>query len=72
MGAGVAVGDVAGGEDFVGEFGAGFEGELFREDESVVAVEEEGGYLLFVSSLSLSRSAKDIGIGRRTLVILAD
>lgn len=41
----VAVGDVARGEDLVGEFGAGFEGEGFGEDEGVVAVEEEGCYL---------------------------
>jgi hypothetical protein len=39
--AGVAVGDVFGGEDLVGELGAGFEGEGFGEDEGVVAVEEE-------------------------------
>lgn len=46
LGAGVACGDVVGGEDFVGEVGAGFEGEGFREDEGVVAVEEEGCELL--------------------------
>jgi hypothetical protein len=45
LGPGVAVGDGAGGEDFVSELGAGFEGEGFREDEGVVAVEEEGCYL---------------------------
>lgn len=44
--AGVAVGDIAGCEDLVGEFGAGFEGELFGEDERVVAVEQEGGDLV--------------------------
>jgi hypothetical protein len=44
--AGVAVGDAAGGEDLVGEVGAGGEGEGFREDEGVVAVEEEGGDFL--------------------------
>jgi hypothetical protein len=29
-------------EDLVEEVGAAFEGELFRQDEGVVAVEEEG------------------------------
>ncbi|TGO47124.1 hypothetical protein BCON_0292g00060 [Botryotinia convoluta] len=42
---GVAVADTAGFEDFIGEIGAGFEGEGFGEYECVVAVEEEGGYL---------------------------
>jgi hypothetical protein len=42
----VAIWDGAGGENFVGELGAGFEGELFRKDERVIAVEEEGGDLL--------------------------
>lgn len=42
---GIALGNVARGEDFVGELGASFEGELFGEDEGVVAVEEEGGDL---------------------------
>jgi hypothetical protein len=37
---GVAVGDVVLFEDLIGEVGAGFEGELLRENESVVAVEE--------------------------------
>lgn len=42
---GVAVADAAGCEDFIGEVGAGFEGEGFGKDERVVAVEEEGCYL---------------------------
>ena len=46
LGTGVALVDVVFGEDFVGEVGAGFEGELFGEDERVVAVEEELGYLV--------------------------
>ena len=37
----VAVGDIVFGEDFVGEFGAGFEGKFFGKDKSVIAVEEE-------------------------------
>jgi hypothetical protein len=41
--AGVLLGDVLGGEDLVGELGAGFEGEFLGEDEGVVAVEEERG-----------------------------
>ena len=41
FGAGVALFDVVFGEDFVGEIGAGFEGELFAQHERVVAVEEE-------------------------------
>ena len=45
FGAGVAVWDVVFGEDLVGEVGAGFEGEFFREDEGVVAVEEDFGDL---------------------------
>lgn len=45
FGAGVALFDVVFCEDFVGEVGAGFEGEFFGEDEGVVAVEEEVGYL---------------------------
>jgi hypothetical protein len=49
--AGVAVGDVAGGEDLVGELGAGFESEGFGEDEGVVAVEEEGCDLWVVSTV---------------------
>lgn len=32
-------------ENFVGEVGAGFEGDVLGEDEGVVAVEEEVGYL---------------------------
>jgi len=34
-----------GGADLIEEFGAALEGELLREDEGVVAVEEEGGDL---------------------------
>ena len=49
FGAGVAFGDVESGQDFVGQVGAGFEGEFFREDEGVVAVEEEVSDLLRVS-----------------------
>jgi hypothetical protein len=45
LGTGVAVGDVAGGEDLICELGAGFEGKGFGEDEGIVAVEEEGGDL---------------------------
>lgn len=41
LGTGVAVGDVIFGEDLVGEVGTGFEGELFREDEGIVTVEED-------------------------------
>ena len=37
----VSVGDVVVGEDLVGEGGAAGEGEVFGEDEGVVAVEEE-------------------------------
>jgi hypothetical protein len=43
---GVAIWDVARGENLVCELGAGFEGQLLGEDERVVAVEEEGGDLL--------------------------
>ena len=43
--AGVALVDVEFGEDLVGEVGAGFEGEFFRQDEGVVAVEEDFGDL---------------------------
>ena len=43
--AGVAVWDVIFGEDLVGEVGTGFEGEFFREDEGIVAVEEDFGDL---------------------------
>jgi hypothetical protein len=42
---GVAIGDVAGGENLIRELGAGFESEGFGEDERVVAVEEESGDL---------------------------
>jgi len=45
LGAGVAVVNAPRGKDFVGQLGAGFEGEGFGEDERVVAVEEEGGDL---------------------------
>jgi hypothetical protein len=45
LGTGVAIGDVAGGENLICELGASFEGEGFREDEGVVAIEEEGGDL---------------------------
>ena len=41
LGTGVAVWNVVFGEDLVGEVGTSFEGELFREDEGVVAVEED-------------------------------
>lgn len=41
LGAGVAVGNVVLGEDLVGEVGAGFEGEFFRENEGIVTVEED-------------------------------
>lgn len=34
-----------GSEDLVGQFGAGFEGQRFREDECVVTVKEKSGYL---------------------------
>jgi len=47
----VAVGDVARGEDLVGELGAGFEGEGLGEHERVVAVEEEGRDLGVVSTV---------------------
>ncbi|TGO20936.1 hypothetical protein BPAE_0255g00040 [Botrytis paeoniae] len=43
---GVAVADTAGFENFIGEIGTSFEGEGFGEDKRVVAVEEEGGYLV--------------------------
>ena len=45
LGAGVAVWDVIFGEDLIGEVGTSFEGEFFREDEGVVAVEEDFGDL---------------------------
>lgn len=38
--------DALGGADLVDELGAALEGELLREDERVVAVEEEGSDLL--------------------------
>lgn len=41
LGPGVAVWEALRFEDFVGELGAGFEGEGFGEDERVVAVEED-------------------------------
>ena len=46
---GEAFADVVFGEDFVGELGAGFEGEGFGEDERVVAIEEDGFDLCGVS-----------------------
>jgi hypothetical protein len=56
-GPGVAVcGGIVFFEDLVGEFGAGFEGEFFAEDERVVAVEEDffdlswGGKMLVVGA----------------------
>lgn len=45
LGPRVALVDVEFGEDLVGEVGAGFEGEFFRQDEGVVAVEEDFGDL---------------------------
>jgi hypothetical protein len=39
------VGDAFDLENFVQEVGAALEGEFFREDEGVVAVEEDGVYL---------------------------
>ena len=45
MGTGVAIGNVAAREDLVSKLCAGFEGKGFGEDEGVVAVKEEGGYL---------------------------
>jgi hypothetical protein len=44
-GKGLVEGDGFGGGDFVDEVGAALEGEGFREDEGVVAVEEDGGDL---------------------------
>ena len=43
--ASVTIGDVLLGEHFVGELGAGFEGEFFGENKGIVAVEEEMSYL---------------------------
>lgn len=52
-----AIRDFTGCEDLVCEFGAGFEGELFGEDERVVAVEENGGDLaVLVYLCNYSRS----------------
>ena len=45
----VSVGNVAAGEDLVGEFGTCFECERFREDEGVVAIEKECSDLWQVS-----------------------
>ena len=57
LGAGVALIDALGFEDLVGELGTCFEGELFGEDEGVVAVEQDVGDLLgstfFISLLPL-------------------
>ncbi len=41
LGAGVALVNLVFSKNLVGEVGAGFEGELFRQDEGVVTVEEE-------------------------------
>lgn len=38
---GVSIHDIVRGWDLIGEFGAGFKGERFGEDEGVVAVEED-------------------------------
>ena len=49
LGAGVTVREATLFEDFIGKISTRFEGQLFREDESVVAVEEDFGDLQDVS-----------------------
>ena len=64
LGACVPVGDVARGEDLVGQFGAGFESKFFREDERIIAVEENSCNFLrvFVSNhLVIFRRMEDRG-----------
>ena len=60
FGAGVAVWDVIFGEDLVGEIGTGFKGEFFRENEGVVAVEEDFGDLKRRSGQPRIRSRREV------------
>lgn len=50
--AGVAVGNVVLLKDLIGKIGAGFEGQLLREDQGVVAIEEDLGDLRGASLVS--------------------
>lgn len=52
LGAGVTVREATLFEDFIGKISTCFEGQLFREDKGVVAIEEDFGDLQRVSSIA--------------------
>lgn len=71
LGTGVTVREATFFEDFIGKISTCFEGQLFREDKSVVAVEEDFSDLQRVSSIAGTVKRLD-EMGLRTLGMMTE